>query len=221
MKKLLFIIAAMLSCALLFSCADTDLAERNVYSEEEVTSPIVANEDTFGVEINPPASFTDNSDKLVDAADITIVTKSGTEYVMIYGSSAAIANDLNELLWSSYRKDVEMFKQTDKSAHLEILAGETDRALSARLAAAVIEATGGGANYAWGYAVEDGKLAIYASGNYGRGAVLEEIKNSFFGEDSFTVKEGLFVVKYKNIAEHEAELAAVEQAKEEAKKKER
>lgn len=221
MKKLLFIIAAILSCALLFSCADTDLAERNVYSEEEVTSPIVANEDTFGVEINPPTSFTDNSDKLADAADITIVTKSGTEYVMIYGSSAAIANDLNELLWSSYRKDVEMFKQTDKSAQLEILAGETDRALSARLAAAVIEATGGGANYAWGYAVEDGKLAIYASGNYGRGAVLEEIKNSFFGEDSFTVKEGLFVVKYKNIAEHEAELAAVEQAKEEAKKKER
>lgn len=216
-------------CAILMTLIVFAFSSCNSESGEIHTPPTDANLDasvllgkeTYGVEIKPPVEVKNNLSELVNAPDVLIASSKGSDYVIIYGSLASYAKELSDQLYKTYRVDVEFFKHTEKSAEKEILIGETSRDISAKLVAAVNEASAGGQNYAWGYAVEGGKLAIHANGTYGMDSAMKEIYELFIKDEGFTLKEGLCVVKYKNIAEHKAEEEAIIKAEAEFRYKER
>ena len=159
------------------------------------------------VEVKPPLDVENNLEKL--DGESTVIFDEG--YVIIHGSSGGDAKTLSDLLWKEYRLDIDYKKDTAKEVPKEILVGNTNRPLSQKLASAV-DAAAIGENYAWGYAVEDGKLALYSTGNFGSDRIFEEIKEHFFSSDVFSAKEGVFVVRCKNIAEHSEEQAILAEA---------
>ena len=189
----------------------------NVMKEDAVFSPLVLSSDNYGVEVKAPIDVENNLDTLKDAEDV----KFDEDYVIIHGSSGGDAKALSDLLWKRYKISLDYTKDTAKERDKEILSGPTNRSLSAKLKSAVDTAAAGGENYAWGYIVENGKLAIYSSGTYGSNAMLSELEELFFKDGGFSLKEGSFVVRCKSIAEYEEELLAIEAAKEAAKKQQR
>lgn len=217
MKKGIFasIFGAVFSCALaaVFLLGGTD-ADNPAGSLDVGATPY--SDAQSSVTIAPPTDYKNNLSELDSAQTVVF----GEDYVIIHGASGGSAQRLSDLFWSKYRLDVGFQKDTSAEKALEILAGDTNRALSAKLKALVDEATAGGENYAWGYICEGGKLAFYGSGTFGTNKIFEELEELFFGDDSFAVKEGMLVVRYKSVAEHEAEQDAIAEAeKQEAYKK--
>ena len=178
-------------------------------------------ENTYGVEVNPPTAIRDNTAELANAADVVISSGKTSGYVIIYGkfgenSASSAANDLSELFYKSGKASVDFENDSFKESKKEILIGRSNRALSTELADLVDSAAEGGENYAWGYAVKDGKLAIYASTSGSYSAFCEDEIKALFTSTGLTVKEGLYVVRAKNVAEYNSEREAIAKAEAEA-----
>ena len=208
-KRIFTVFAAVVIVALSLSAVRSDYAS-DAITEEVYSAPFFAPEN-YGVEVKPPVDIENNLSELEGAATVTF----GEEYVIIHGTSGGDAKTLSDALWKKYKLFVDFVKDTKKESANEILAGNTNRPLSAKLKALVDSASSGGENYAWGYMVENGKLAFYASGTYGYNRIFEEFEELFFAETSFFAKEGTLVIRVKSIEEHKAEQEAIAEAEKE------
>ncbi len=222
-KYFLLILAMAITAILaLTSCAGSKEPQNAAINSEVLPDRSLAiAEDTFGVEIKPPAVISSNEGTVANAADVVFISGRNSEYIIIHGASGKDASKLSDTIYGAFKADIPYERDTKAEVAKEILIGETNRALSAELKATVDAIADNGKSYAYGYAVKNGKLALYASGIIATEYLFNDIEKIIFSADGITLKEGLFIVKAKSVAEYEAELKEIENAKAEAEYKKR
>ena len=144
--------------------------------------------------------------------EIVIADKNGSSYKIVFSADAIsedneIASALRLGILQKYGVNVSASSDaTGAEVANEILIGNTNRALSTKLAGAVKDALPRD-GLAWGYTYENGKLAFTASS----GAALTRGKADFLAllkDDSFKVENGVTKVFSITKAEYDAELEA-------------
>ena len=155
---------------------------------------------------------------------VDVIIDSSAEYVIIYGANTATGGKLAYTFKNTFKDaagNFGMTPDTEEEKKLEILMGETNRSLSATLKS---EAHKNALedSHVYGFAYENGKLAIYAS----NGGIALERAMSLFAEKCYkngiiTFKSDLFEVFEYTRAEQDAAIKAEEERIEAEKKAER
>ncbi len=142
---------------------------------------------------------------------VHIIKDGKSDYKIIYKNTDELDffDDYAQKLYGKciVEYEVRLDKQeADKSeSEQELLFGDTGRALSGELKAAVDKAPASEGDFAWGYACKDGKLAFYANSEIGAMLGFEEFTALCFKIGGMSVQEELFTVRTKSRAEYEAE----------------
>ena len=146
-----------------------------------------------------------------DGAPVEIAKQNETQYVVVFNQSGSLsprwANTLKETFFSEFGIEVKTTADTADEVEYEIIVGDTSRAISVELKAAV---TSGKAedSWLWGFGYKDGKLAIYANSQKAFNKALEMMKNDYFKDGVFAVPDNLWVTYEYTKAEQDAEAKA-------------
>lgn len=134
------------------------------------------------------------------SGEVSVIENNVTDFVLVYGAadadgraeSIAFFNMLRSV-FSGVRLAPQKDSDTPTGGH-EILVGNTDRALSAELIAAV-NARDGGNDLVWGFAYRDGQFAFYTTNTEAREKAFADMKTRFFREGgNFIVTDDLLFV---------------------------
>ena len=132
---------------------------------------------------------------------IDVVTKDGSNFALVFSSDAsqsdqAVAADLSSAIRKGCGVNLRYRPDTLAEQDLEILIGNTNRAFSAELLAAIEASVSEGVSMIWGYAYKDGKLAYTATSDealmYGAADFL-----ALLSEDgTLSIPSDLFFINY-------------------------
>ncbi len=161
----------------------------------------------------PDTPDTPDTPEVPTANETVYIVKDGkTEYNLVYSRQgidhSSYAKELNtkinmELLGTGDSMSMYNYKNPDcEEQPLEILIGETDRAVSQELAAAVKAKGNNGTDLAWGYTYREGKLAYYANCPEALEYSWQTFMNYICKPSTVEIKNGVSVIEMKDRDEY-------------------